>query len=212
MKGLKVCFLLCLLLAWHSLANASTYFKSYDFSVERPTSTLNILPGFKTYQQTTDYSCAAVCVQMLEAYAGKAVHSEAELIKLMDINPQRGVTTDQLAKFLAKQGWQVEKSSSKRQQNSYAEFVEFVELNIANKLPILVESSIWGGHWRLIIGIDKRGNTVPEDDVLILADPMDIADDVQDGYTIVNAGQFFYSWFDGNFGPMCRLRQWVVAK
>ena len=212
MKGLKLCFVLCLLIAWHSLANASTYFKSYDFSVERPTSTLNILSGFKTYQQTTDYSCAAVCVQMLEAYAGKNIHSEAELIKLMDINPQRGVTTDQLAKFLAKQGWQVEKSSSKKQLNSYEEFVEFVELNIANKLPIFVESSIWGGHWRLIIGIDKRGNDIAEDDVLIMADPMDIADDVQDGYTIVNAGQFFYSWFDGNFGPMRRNRQWVVAK
>ena len=62
---------------------------------------------------------------MLEAYAGKNIHSEAELIKLMDINPQRGVTTDQLAKFLAKQGWQVEKSSSKKQLNSYEEFVEF---------------------------------------------------------------------------------------
>ena len=212
MKGLKICFLLCLLIAWHSLANASTYFKSYDFSVERPTNTLNILSDFKAYQQTTDYSCAAVCVQMLEAYAGKAVHSEAELIKLMDINPQRGVTTDQLAKFLAKQGWQVEKSSSKRQLNSYEEFVEFVELNIANKLPIFVESSLWGGHWRLIIGIDKRGNAINEDDILILADPMDIADDVRDGYTIVNAGQFYYSWFDGNFGPMRRIRQWVVAK
>lgn len=212
MKGLKVCFLLCLLLAWHSLANASTYFKSYDFSVERPTSTLNILPGFKTYQQTTDYSCAAVCVQMLEANAGKVVHSEAELIKLMDIKPQRGVTTDKLAKFLVKQGWQVEKSSSKQPLNSYDDFVGFVEQNIANKLPIFVESSLWGGHWRLIIGIDKRGNAINEDDILILADPMDIADDVRDGYTIVNAGQFYYSWFDGNFGPMRRIRQWVVAK
>ena len=151
-------------------------------------------------------------MQILESYAGKAVHSETELIKLMDINPQQGVTTDQLAKFLAKQGWQVEKSSSKRQLNSYGEFLEFVELNIANKLPIFVESSIWGGHWRLIIGIDKRGNDIAEDDVLIMADPMDIADDVQDGYTIVNARQFFYSWFDGNFGPMRRTRQWVVAK
>ena len=212
MTGLKIWSILCFILAWHAVANASTYFKSYDFSVERPTSTLNILSDFKAYQQTTDYSCAAVCMQMLEAYAGKNIHSEAELIKLMDINPQRGVTTDQLAKLLAKQGWQVEKSSSKKQLNSYEEFVEFVELNIANKLPIFVESSIWGGHWRLIIGIDKRGNDIAEDDVLIMADPMDIADDVQDGYTIVNAAQFFYSWFDGNFGPMRRIRQWVVAK
>ena len=212
MRGLKIGLTLCFLLAWNSIASASAYFKSYDFSVARPTATLHILPGFKTFQQTTDYSCAAVCVQMLESYAGRVVHSEEELIKLIDINPHKGVSTDQLAKFLAKQGWQVEKSSSKKPLNSYEDFVEFVEQNIVNKLPIFVESSLWGGHWRLIIGFDKRGNDVTGDDVLILADPMDIADDVRDGYTIVNAGQFYYSWFDGNFGPMRRLRQWVVAK
>lgn len=212
MKALKISLLLCFLIGWASLANASAYFRSYDFSVEKPTTSLVILPDFKTFQQTTDYSCAAVCVQMLEAYAGRTVHTEAELIKLMDINPHKGVTTDQLAKFLAKQGWQVEKSSSKQPLNSYENFVGFVEQNIANKQPIFVESSLWGGHWRLIIGIDKRGNAINEDDILILADPMDIADDVRDGYTIVNAGQFYYSWFDGNFGPMRRIRQWVVAK
>lgn len=194
------------------MVSASPYFRSYDFSVDKPTATLMLLPNFKTYQQNTDYSCAAVCVQMFEAYAGREVHTEAELIKLMGINPYRGVTTDQLAKFLAKQGWQVEKSSSQQPLNSYDDFVGFVEQNIANKLPIFVESSLWGGHWRLIIGIDKRDNNIHEDDVLILADPMDIADDVRDGYTIVNAGQFYYSWFDGNFGPMRRIRQWVVAK
>lgn len=194
------------------MASASPYFRSYDFSVDKPTATLMLLPNFKTYQQTTDYSCAAVCVQMFEAYAGREVHTEAELIKLMGINPYRGVTTDQLAKFLAKQGWQVEKSLSKQPLNSYEVFVGFVEQNIASKQPIFVESSLWGGHWRLIIGIDKRGNAINEDDILILADPMDIADDVRDGYTIVNAGQFYYSWFDGNFGPMRRIRQWVVAK
>ena len=211
MKRLSLLLFMCLLLCWSSLAHASPYFLSYDFSTGRPTETLRILPSFKTYQQSTDYSCAAVCVQMLEAHAGKAVHSEAELIKLMDINPHTGVTTEQLAKFLAKQGWQVEKASTKRPLNSYPVFVGFVEENLAKNQPIFVESSVWGGHWRLLIGMDRRGTEQPEDDVVILADPYDIADDSRDGYTIVNAQLFFYSWFDGNFGAMRRLRQWVVA-
>lgn len=207
-QGLVFTFLLNL----SACVEASQYFKAYDFENERSTETLQILDKFKTFQQTTDYSCAAVCVQMLEAHYKKLVHTEAELIKLMNINPYTGVTTEQLAKFLQKKGWQVEKSGSKYPINSYQSFIEFTEKRIANGEPICVESALWGGHWRIIIGLDKRGTDETQDDVLVFADPMDIADDKRDGYTIVNAQQFFYSWFDANMGPTRRIRQWVIVK
>lgn len=194
-----------------SSVHASAYFIKHDYYKTAPTNTAIIIPHFKTYQQTTDYSCAAVCVQMLEGHYKQPLHTEQELIKLMSINPYLGVSPDKMAKYLIKSGWQVEKATRSNDMLKYSEFVSFVEEHIASNKPILVESYIWGGHWQIIIGLDKLADG-DNDDVLILADPMDVADHICDGYTTINARQFFYSWFDGNLGPNKRIRQWLVAK
>lgn len=192
-------------------AHASAYFIKHDYFNAAPTDTAIIIPHFKTYQQTTDYSCAAVCVQMLEKHYNQPRHTEQGLIKLMNINPYIGVTPDKLAKHFSKAGWQVDRATRANDMLKYSDFINFVEKHIASSDPILVESYIWGGHWRIIIGLDKLAEG-DNDDVLILADPMDVADHNCDGYTTINARQFFYSWFDGNLGPNKRIRQWLVAK
>lgn len=192
-------------------AKGSAYFISHDYYNAAPTDTAIIIPHFKTYQQTTDYSCAAVCVQMLEGHYKQPVHTEQELIQLMHINPYIGVTPDKLARYFSKADWQVEKATRANDMLKYSDFISFVEQHITNNEPILVESYIWGGHWQIIIGLDKLDDG-DNDDVLILADPMDVADHSCDGYTTINARQFFYSWFDGNLGPEKRIRQWLVAK
>lgn len=199
------------ILSTASSVHASAYFINNDYYNTAPTDTAIIIPHFKTYQQTTDYSCAAVCVQMLEGHYKQPLHTEQELIKLMNINPYLGVTPDKLAKHFLKAGWQVERATRSNDMLKYSEFIHFVEEHIASNEPILVESYIWGGHWQIIIGLDKLAEG-DNDDVLILADPMDVADHNCDGYTAINARQFFYSWFDGNLGPNKRIRQWLVAK
>jgi hypothetical protein len=51
----------------------------------------------------------------------------------------------------------------------------------------------------------------PSDDVLIVADPYDTSDHLQDGYGIVQADRFQYMWFDHNLLPENqRERQWIV--
>ena len=49
------------------------------------------------------------------------------------------------------------------------------------------------------------------DDVLIVADPYDTSDHLQDGYGIVQADRFQYMWFDHNLLPENqRERQWIT--
>ena len=71
----------------------------------------------------------------------------------------------------------------------------------------------WGGHWRVIIGYDTMGTEHKSDDVLIVADPFDTTDHLQDGYGIVPAERFFYMWFDHQlYSRSEQQRQWLTAK
>jgi hypothetical protein len=57
------------------------------------------------------------------------------------------------------------------------------------------------------------GTEATEDDVLILADPYDVGDHLQDGYYIFPAHRFFYMWSDIRYehGSKLASRQWVIA-
>lgn len=48
----------------------------------------------------------------------------------------------------------------------------------------------------IIIGYDSMGTDYSKDDVLILADPYDVDDHYQDGYTTVPSGRFYRWWFN----------------
>ena len=57
------------------------------------------------------------------------------------------------------------------------------------------------------------GTAHQSDDVLIMADPYDTTDHLQDGYSIVPAERFFYMWFDHQLFPQSeQKRQWLTAK
>lgn len=78
----------------------------------------------------------------------------------------------------------------------------------------MVENVDWGGHWRVIIGYDTMGtDDLTSSDVLIMADPYDTADHLQDGYVVVPAEKFFYMWFDSHlFAAGDRKQQWLAAE
>ena len=47
-------------------------------------------------------------------------------------------------------------------------------------------SNDWGGHYTVVIGYDDMGTEYIEDDVVIIADPFDSSDHIDDGYKIWN--------------------------
>ena len=79
--------------------------------------------------------------------------------------------------------------------------------------PIMVENVEWGGHWRVIIGLDTMGTDDNiSDDVLIMVDPFDTTDHNQDGYALDSVDRFFSMWFDHNMLPKGERNQpWLVA-
>ena len=115
--------------------------------------------------------------------------------------------------YFEKIGWDVHSSIKDKTPDSYKNFLKFVESNLKNNTPIIVENVDWGGHWRVIIGYDSMGTAYQSDDVLIMADPYDTTDHLQDGYSIVPAERFFYMWFDHQLFPQSeQKRQWLTAK
>jgi len=65
---------------------------------------------------------------------------------------------------------------------------------LSNGIPILIGWDEWGGHWQVIIGYDDMGTADTQDDVLILADPYDTTDHLQDGYVIESFERLVYGW------------------
>ncbi len=65
---------------------------------------------------------------------------------------------------------------------------------IDNNIPIMIGSDEWGGHWQVIIGYDDMETDGTADDVLILADPYDTTDHLQEGYFIKGFERLVYGW------------------
>lgn len=204
--------------AYNGLANVpkSPYFQQLDFYNMEPTDSLVILPKFRTYQQTTEYTCGpAAALMVVEHFVKESGEDELSIGKIMGTKSQTGTTTKGMAKYFKQKGWQVKASSEKdKAPKDTQEFKDFVLDNLKRNVPIMVENVDWGGHWRVIIGYDTMGTDhITSSDVLIMADPYDTADHLQDGYVVVPAEKFFYMWFDSQlFSVGNRKQQWLTAE
>ncbi len=160
------------------------------------------------------HTCGPVIANMVvDHFLGKPLHSELVAAKLMNCNKYNGTTTKGLRGYFKDLGWNVSSSADTDSPKTYTDFLNFVQGNLKDNTPIMVENVEWGGHWRIIIGYDTMNTANTGDDVLILADPFDKADHLQDGYTVVPAEKFFYMWFDAiRFAKGANWKQWVVAK
>ncbi len=192
----------------------SPYFAAPDFYNMQPTENLLLLPKFKTRQQITGYTCApAAAAMVVEHFLGKPLHSEMEMGEIMSTNKFNGTTVKGVAKYFKDLGWQVKSSATDDTPNKFTFFSNWVQKNLRDNTPIIVENVEWGGHYRVIIGYDTMGTEYLGDDVLIMADPFDLADHVQDGYNIANAQKFYYMWFDAQLFPSGeRKTPWIIAK
>ncbi|MCQ2372672.1 MAG: C39 family peptidase [Phascolarctobacterium sp.] len=197
----------------HDIKN-SPYFPALDFYNMKSNDHLTILSNFKTYQQTTGYTCGpAAAYMVVEHYLGKCPQTEMEIAKAMDTNNHNGTSVKGMMSYFEKVNWEVHSSTSSKTPKNYDAFVRFVEGNLKQNNPIMVENVEWGGHWRVIIGYDSMGTDYKGDDVLIMADPFDLADHHQDGYNIEPAEKFYYMWFDSQlFSSFEKKNPWLIAK
>lgn len=197
----------------HDIKN-SPYFLHPDIYNLQSSGSLVIIPKFKTRQQSTHYSCGPVAAAMVvENLNGKDLHKELEIAEIMGTSTTKGTTIHGMVKYFQKINWNVESNLDKGSPKDYDAFLKFVKEHLQTNTPIIVENIDWGGHWRVIIGYDSMGTKHSGDDVLILADPFDTSDHLQDGYNIISAERFYYMWFDHQlFKPSEQDKLWLAAK
>lgn len=185
----------------------SPYHKHPDFYTMRNSDSLSILRRFKTYQQTTEETCGPAALVMAAYHQGVCLN-ELEVAAAAGTTPELGTSTEQMVNYLQATGWQVRSSLTEPEVGS----LKFLERQIKKGNPVMVEWVDWAGHWQVVIGYDNMGTkSDPSDDVLIVADPYDTSDHLQDGYGIVQADRFQYMWFDHNLLPENqRERQWII--
>jgi hypothetical protein len=146
---------------------------------------------------------------------GMADKTERALAEELDIRPEDnpkngayGCSASAIETALKKRGIPV---LPRQDFETPERFADFVKSRLEADCPLLVEWSAWGGHWTVIIGYDDMGTPAIYDDVLIMADPYDTSDHLQDGYAIVPAERFFYEWFDaGVLSPGITRQQYLA--
>lgn len=189
----------------------SIYYPQLDFYNMTSTASRIILTHYPTYQQGTEYSCGAAAALTVLKYFGREDFDEPALIQALKTKPKIGTSLGNMVKFFKSLGWNVRSSLDAPPMDGFA-FQKFVVENLAQGNPIIVENIEWGGHWRVIIGVDTLGTEMPYDDVLIFADPYDTSDHNQDGYTTGSLDRFYYMWFDSCMLPKRERNQpWLIA-
>jgi hypothetical protein len=166
-----------------------------------------VLPHFRTYQQTTEYTCGPAAVVMAADYRGVRLN-ELKVARAVGSTEETGTSTAQLVTYLTSHGWTVRSSLSEPKIAS----LQFLKREIGKGNPVLVEWVDWAGHWEVVIGYDDMGTPDQQgDDVLIVADPYDTTDHLQDGYSFIPADRFQYMWFDHDLLPEGqRDKQWII--
>ena len=192
------------------------YFYDYDFSNLTSGNGLYIIKGFKTFQQKLEYTCGPACVLMILKHLDKNTnYTEENLAKLFKTRQYpRGTELIDIISGLKSLGYKTFSNFDMKANRdglvfkNFLNFKKFVIKSIKDNNPILVLNVDYGGHYKVIIGHDEVDKNF-EHDMLIFADPLDINDGNQDGFTYFPADRFFNMWFD-NFKGRKETKQGFV--
>jgi FMN-dependent NADH-azoreductase len=176
----------------------SKYYVANDFFSMKSDATLHILSQFKTYQQTTEYTCGAASALMVLNWFGRKQYHEKAVAGLLETHQTKGSCVENVADLFDLIGWNVDSHASTHRRFQTVEAAEQAIIGYIDRgIPIMVDWVDWAGHWQVLIGIDTCGTDNPYDDVLIFADPYDVTDHKQDGYYTYPLGRFFGMWREG---------------
>lgn len=179
----------------HDILN-SKYFHSYDFYNMKSSGSLILLEKFKTYQQTTSYTCGCAALIMAIYYLDNKAIGEQDCVNVANTTKGIGTLPENLEKAIVAFGHEYEtKRNFTDEENPIydpSKFSKYIQETLKNKEPIIILSNDWAGHYTVIIGYDDMGNDNLEDDVVIVADPFDTTDHICDGFTIWSYERLYY--------------------
>ena len=180
----------------------SPYYPQLDFHNMKSSGSLTILENFKTFQQTTEVTCGPACIVMLlEHYGMYAGQGDRDMYELRKNKERPESTLKDLIAMLESFGdWHIYSTYDLEDPTDVPK--DLLIRSLKEGKPIIFGDDEWGGHWRIIIGYDDRGDVHEANDVLIVAEPYDTTDHNQDGYTVIPFQRLYYNWsnrFDPNF-------------
>ena len=184
----------------HDIYN-STYFNYLDIYNMKSSGSLILLEKFKTYQQTSPYSCGPASIIMAIHYLDGTILDEEEVAKKAKTDNITGTLAKDMDKAISELGYSFDSKFNYTEENLPSRdeilFSKYIKESLKNNESIIVLSKDWAGHYSVIIGYDDMGTDVYYDDIIILADPYDTSDHISDGYTIFNF-QRFYAQMEGD--------------
>ncbi len=198
----------------------SPYFKHPDFYNMKSTSTLTLLPKFKTIQQTSEWSCGVDSALMVLQYYGKLGEYNEETLAQFRTNKLKSEATSlksMIQIFKEVGGFKIHSTYDYKESEYEKTSLSRIQNYLKKGIPVMVAWNDWGGHWQVIIGYDTMGTETTQDDVLIVADSYDTTDHNQDGYGIYPAERFYYNWtmydfFTKNYGVAERDKLFIAVE
>ncbi|KAH0793459.1 Peptidase C39 family protein [Histomonas meleagridis] len=157
---------------------------------------LHILNHFRTYQQTSSYTCGCGCIIMALDYLThqNSTLNESYCAEIADIGTdihnnsygKLGAPPQSIENALITLGYETisNRNVGEMPFNDELSFKNWAIQMIDQGYPIIVHHMDWGGHYLVIIGIDTMETERTKDDIVIVADPSDSTDHRQDGYNI----------------------------
>jgi len=175
----------------------SAYFSTIDFYNLEATDTLTMLTKFKTYQQTSEWSCGVAAALMVLDYYGKLDDWNEETLANLrsdhsEVHP--GTCLIQMQDIFDGVGGFTYESTYNYVDNMEEINLSLIRSYLEDGIPVLIAWNDWGGHWQVIIGYDDMGTETESDDVIIVADSYDTTDHNQDGYGVYGAERFYYNF------------------
>ena len=133
--------------AYRGIGNVadSPYYLAPDFFSMTSTSSLTLLPRYKTYQQTTEITCGPAAALTVLYHFGDTTWEEYKIANIMGTKPKIGTDTSGMVKFFQSIGWVVQSSLTATGKDdasftSVNQFKDFVIANLRRNTPIMVEN------------------------------------------------------------------------
>ena len=198
-------------------------FYNYESGDTTPTSSLNMIPKYKTIQQATEWTCGCTTALMVMEHFKKngpdddPFQTEISLCKhrqkgkagatylsgmkeMFDfMNSEHGQKWVMLTRNDMNDPdgeWSTVKGTSGTEYALQGGSADdgLIPYLIENNIPVMIGWDEWGGHWQAIVGYDDMGTPQTQDDVIILADPYDTTDHESDGYVVESFERLVYGW------------------
>lgn len=182
---------------------SSTFWTDNDYYTATSNDTLTMLTGYKTYLQTTGWTCGLASIAtVLEWYGVRDGLNDMDLAALRGSEDAeqfaRGTEISEMENVfnnLTNLGitgkWKITSSDQEGNEELLYD-PEWIAGELKAGHPIIVGWNSYGWHYQTIIGYDSMGTEDTLDDVLIVMDSYDTTDHDNNGYAIESFERLVY--------------------